>query len=210
MSITNGVFTRDNGNDRCQQESSNPPHLVDSANMDAEFNDFAGAINQTFFRDGSAVATGNWNMGGFNVSNIGTFQGNVGFSDNVTFNSGSSVNVLGAINFSSLVGDDCVFSGGGKVDLSKITEFNNTARLNSRLIVYGVEGGYLQFNDTPLHSGKCGFDSEIEFKDGIVLKNYTPLSSLEAGTPWKITTDADFLYLWVSANRVKRIPWTSF
>lgn len=203
MSITSGVYTRYGGDDRCQQESATPPHEVNSANMDAEFNDFAGAINQTFFRDGSAAATGNWDMGGYNISNIGTISDNVTASGVWSFTSGANFG-FGTyfFNAATAVVFDSGFTSYG------LATFDNAAVFNSTVVINGPLG-FVNLNNNPVFFGDAHFDDEISF-NGLVIPNHTPASSSEAGTQWKITTDEDYLYLWTAGSIVKRIPWNSF
>ena len=124
MSIINGVFVRDGGDDRCQQEAQTGTGEISSLNMDTEFNDFAGALNQCLFRDGSNVITANINFDGNNLLNVGQITGDVSMPGLVTFsgglsspgqaNFGSGLNVFGSFSAyaaSNLIDGDLLVTG---------------------------------------------------------------------------------------------------
>jgi hypothetical protein len=112
MSWNSGTFTLDGGSDRFEQEFINNDN-VNYQSMDAQFSDVASGINLCFPADGSKVATGNWNMGGFELLNV----------DVIT-------------NLSAVTSDLCTFSN--DVDIAGILEVDDNVAFNSDLYLAGL------------------------------------------------------------------------
>jgi hypothetical protein len=123
MSWDSGTFTLDGGADRFEQEFLNNDD-VNYQSVDAQFLDVANGINLCFPADGSKVATGNWDMGGFNLLNLDRLEGDVTFPDTITVlesvSVGTSLTVTGAGSIfgglsvygaPSLIDDDLTVTG---------------------------------------------------------------------------------------------------
>ena len=123
MSWNSGTFTLDGGDDRFEQEFLSDTNVNDQS-MDAQFLDVANGINLCFPADGSKVATGNWDMGGFNLLNLDRLEGNITFPDTISVlesvSIGTSLTVTGAGSIfgglsvygaPSLIDDDLTVTG---------------------------------------------------------------------------------------------------
>lgn len=91
MSKTGSNYERYNGDDRCQVERATGLGYINEVEMDAEFNDIKGALNQVIWRDGSAAMTGNLDMAGRNIQNLNQVTGNPVFLGAASIQNGLTV-----------------------------------------------------------------------------------------------------------------------
>jgi len=71
MGFNNGIFTIDDWSPAEEAlQPSEPDNYVASASAQAGLDEIATGLSQTFIRDGSAAATGNFDLGGFRINNL--------------------------------------------------------------------------------------------------------------------------------------------
>ena len=219
MSKVGSTYVRYNGDDRCAVEAVTGLGEVNSAEMDAEFNDFKGALNQIIWRDGSAAMTGNLDINSNQVLNLGTVTGSPTFTGGVTFDTTSVHNGGVSINGASTI-------------VGNTTQVGNNA-ITGNLAVTGdisgdVDAGSLTAtsivcSDTLVTSGLATFNQGVTCNAalsvttslfsalaGIRINSDPPASSVSEGNIGTITWDTNYFYVCVDDDEWKRVELTSW
>lgn len=117
MGLSGGTYTRTDGTrtgaNVCVQQKTNS--VKPSATLfDNMFNDMKDALDKAFYRDGQAAATANWDLGGYNITNVAAVTA-TGTVQAEQLTSTDDANITGATTTGTLTSGEATFSAGATV-----------------------------------------------------------------------------------------------